>query len=60
MEDWNVSSVVPESGNASEAFLQTPTPILDKIPGPTDARFLSNVGLGFGTHIIWEKLKGNN
>ena len=32
-------------------FLQTPTPTLDKIPGPVDARFLSAVGLGFGTCI---------
>ena len=28
-----------------------PTPILDKIPGPMEARFLSSVGLGFGTRI---------
>ena len=28
-----------------------PTPILDKIPGPMDARFLSSVGLGFGIRI---------
>ena len=49
--DWNVSSVVLESGNASGAFLQTPTPILDRIPGLMDARFLSSVGLGFGTRI---------
>ena len=37
--------------NGSGPFFQTPTPILDKIPGPMDARFLSSVGLGFGTHI---------
>ena len=30
---------------------QTPTPTLDKIPGPLDARFLSSVGLGFDTSI---------
>ena len=30
---------------------QTPTPTLDKIPGLMDARFLSSVGLGFGTSI---------
>ena len=40
-----------EPGNASGAFLQTPTPILDKIPGLMDARFLSSVGLGFGIRI---------
>ena len=45
-EDRYVSSVVLESGNASRAFLQTPTPILDKLPGPMDARFLSSVGRG--------------
>ena len=33
------------------SFLQTPTPILDKIPGPMDARFLSSVGLVFGICI---------
>ena len=27
------------------------TPTLDEIPGPMDARFLSSVGLGFGTRI---------
>ena len=32
-------------------FFQTPTPLLDKNPGPMDARFLSSVGLGFGTRI---------
>ena len=47
----NVSSVVLESGNVSGAFPQTATPTLDKIPGPMDARFLSSVGLGFGTRI---------
>ena len=37
---WHVCSVVLESGNASEAFLQTPTPTLGKkTPGPMDARF---------------------
>ena len=41
-----------ESGNVSGAFLQIPTPMLDKeIPGPMEARFLSSVGLGFGTRI---------
>ena len=30
---------------------QNPTPILDKIPGPMDARFFASVGLGFGTRI---------
>ena len=49
--DWHVSSIVLESGNASGAFPQTPTPTLDKIPAPMDARFLSSVGFGFGTRI---------
>ena len=43
LADWNVSSVALEFGNASEAFR--------KIPGLTDARCLSSVGLGFGTRI---------
>ena len=30
---------------------QIPTPMLDKNPRPMDARFLSSVGLGFGTRI---------
>ena len=47
----HVSSVVLDSGNASGAFLQTTAPILDKTPGPMAARFLSIVGLGFGTRI---------
>ena len=51
LADCIVSSVALEPGNASGAFLQTPTPILDKIPGPMDARFLSSVGLGFGIGI---------
>ena len=50
-----VSSVVLESGNASGAFLQTPTPTLDKIPGPMDARLLSIVGLG-SQHPHWIKI----
>ena len=40
-----------ESGNPLGAFLQTPAPVLDKISGPMDARFLSSTGLGFGTLI---------
>ena len=34
-----------------EPSSRPPTPILDKIPGPMNARFLSSVGLGFGTRI---------
>ena len=52
LRGFNVSSAALESGNASGAFRQTPTPILEpKNAGPMDARFLSSVGLGFGTRI---------
>ena len=34
-----------------EPSFRPPTPILDKVHGPMDARFLSSVGLGFGTCV---------
>ena len=40
-----------ESGNAIGAFLQTPAPVLDKIPGPMGTRFLSSTWLGSGDLI---------
>ena len=49
--DWNLSSTELESGNAIEAFLQTPAPVLDKISGPMGARFLSSTGLESGNLI---------
>ena len=45
----NLFSTELESGNAPGAFLQNPAPALDKIPGPIGVRFLSSVGLQFGT-----------
>ena len=39
------------SGNAIRAFVQTPAPVLDKISGPMDARFLSSTGPGSGNLI---------
>ena len=48
---FNLYSAELESGNALGACLQTPAPVLDKIPGPMGARFLSSIGLGCGTLI---------
>ena len=45
--DRNLSSAELESGNARRAFLQTPAPVPDKIPGPQGAQFVSSTGLGF-------------
>ena len=47
----DMSSTELESGNATERFLQTTTPILDKISGPMCVQFLSSIGLAFGTLI---------
>ena len=49
--DWNLSSAELESGNAPRAFLQTPAPALDKIPGPMGPWLLSSTRLELGTLI---------
>ena len=45
------SAILLSSGCFPGAFVQTPTPVMDKIPGPMDATFLCSVGLGFGIRI---------
>ena len=48
---WTTRFAPPVANSQLGAFLQIPAPVLDKIPGPMGAQFLSSLGLGFGNLI---------
>ena len=54
--DTDVSSTELESGKCHRSLPQTPAPVLNTISGPMGARFLSSIGLGFGSLIVRAQL----